>query len=123
MNNILIIEDEDFLIRALKDNLLAEGCFVDVAKNGEEAIERMKGKEPDLILLDILMPKSDGFHVLKEIKSHTKWKSVPVIILSNLGEEMVIKQALRAGANDYFIKSQHPIHEVIKKVKEYLYGK
>lgn len=117
---VLITEDEDFLVRTLQDNLTAEGIAVDIAKDGEEAIKKIAKNKPDLILLDLLMPGKDGFYVLEELKKNTEWKSIPVIVLSNLGEDTEIKRAMEMGANDYFVKSQHPIEEVIKKVKEYL---
>jgi DNA-binding response OmpR family regulator len=123
MNHVLIVEDEDFLIRTLQDNLNVEGCAVDVARDGEEAIARVSKKKPDIILLDILMPKKDGFFVLEELKKNPEWKLIPVIVLSNLGEDTEIKKALEMGANDYFVKSQHPIEEVIEKVKDYLGGR
>jgi DNA-binding response OmpR family regulator len=123
MNNILIAEDEDFLIQALQDNLAAEGYTVEVARNGEEAIEKVEKKKPDLIMLDILMPKKDGFYVIEELKKNPKWKLIPIIVLSNLGEDTSIKKAIEMGADDYFVKSQHPIEEVIEKVKDYLAGR
>lgn len=123
MNNVLIVEDEDFLVRALEDNLVAEGCKVDIAKNGEEAVEKIGKNKPGLVLLDILMPKRDGFYVLEEIKKNPEWKLIPVIVLSNLGEDTSIKRALEMGADDYFVKSQHPIEEVIERVKDYLEGR
>jgi len=123
MNHILVVEDEGFLIQALKDNLIAEKYTVDVAKNGEEALSKIGKKKPDLILLDILMPKKDGFCVLGVIKKDPKWKLIPVIVLSNIGEDTTIKQALEMGADDYFVKSQHPIQEIIEKVKDYLEGR
>lgn len=123
MNNILIVEDEDFLIQALKDNLTAEGCTVDAAKDGEDAIEKIGKKKPDIILLDLLMPKKDGFYALGELKKNPKWKLIPVIVLSNLGEDTAIKKAMEMGADDYFVKSQHPIEEVVEKVKDYLTGR
>lgn len=123
MNHILIVEDEEFLITALKDNLEAEGWAVDTAQNGEEAMERIKKERPNLILLDLLMPKRDGFYVLEEVKKNPEWKLIPIIVLSNLGGDAEIKRALKIGADDYFVKSQHPIEEVIEKVKEYLEGK
>jgi DNA-binding response OmpR family regulator len=122
MSNILIVEDEEFLIRTLEDNLIAEGYKVDVVKNGESAIKKIGKKKPALILLDLLMPKKDGFYVLEEIKKHPEWKIVPVIVLSNLGDDTAIKRALQLGADDYFVKSQHPIQEVVEKAKEYLEG-
>ena len=123
MNKILIVEDEEFLVRALKDNLEAEGCTVDAVMNGEEAVERLRAHRPDLILLDLLMPKRDGFYVLEQVKKSPELKLIPVIVLSNLGGDAEIKRALEMGADDYFVKSQHPIEEVIEKAKEYLEGK
>lgn len=123
MKHILIVEDEDFLVRALEDNLAVGGNKVETAKDGEEAIEKIRKNKPDLILLDLLMPKKDGFYMLEELKKNPKWKLIPVIVLSNLGEDTAIKRAMEMGADDYLVKSQHPIQEVIKKVKDYLKGK
>ncbi|MDD5569504.1 MAG: response regulator [Candidatus Pacebacteria bacterium] len=123
MSHILIVEDEDFLIRTLEDNLAAEGYTIDIAKDGEEAIKKIKKKKPDLVLLDILIPKKDGFYVLEEIKKNLEWRLIPVIVLSNLGEDTTIKRAMVMGADDYFVKSQHPIEEVIEKAKDYLGGR
>lgn len=123
MKNVLIVEDEEFLSLALKDNLTVESCTVDIAVNGDEALDRMRKKKPDLILLDLLMPKRDGFYVLEEVKKNPEWKLIPVLVLSNLGGDAEIKRALEMGADDYFVKSQHPIEEVIERVKEYLEGK
>ena len=122
MNHVLIAEDEEFLVRAIKDNLESEDCTADVARDGEEAIEHIKKSRPDVILLDLLMPKYDGFHVLEQLKKNPDWSLIPVIVLSNLGGDTEIKRALDMGANDYFVKSQHPIEEVVEKVKEYLGG-
>lgn len=123
MNHILIVEDEDFLVRALKDNLESEGYSVEVAMDGEAVFDQLKKKKPSLILLDLLLPKKNGFDVLKEIRQSPEYQLIPVVILSNLGEDSEIKHALELGANDYFVKSQHPIQEVIEKVREYLQGK
>lgn len=123
MNHVLIVEDEDFLVRALKDNLVSEGHSVAVAMDGEVAFDELKKKKPNLILLDLLLPKKNGFDVLKEIRQSPEWQLIPVVILSNLGEDSEIKRALELGANDYFVKSQHPIQEVVEKVREYLEGK
>lgn len=123
MNHVLVVEDEEFLVRALKDNLVAEGCSVSVATDGEEVVERLKEKKPSLILLDLLLPKKNGFDVLRDLKSNPEYQYIPVVVLSNLGEDVEIKRALELGASDYFVKSQHPIQEVIEKVQEYLHGK
>lgn len=120
---ILVVEDEKFLAQALKDNLEAEGCIVDVATNGDEALQLFQKNTPRLVLLDLLMPKCDGFFVLKEVKKNPKWKTIPIIVLSNLGGDDEVKRALDLGANDFFVKSQHPIEQVISRVKEYLNGR
>ncbi|MEI8337593.1 MAG: response regulator [bacterium] len=122
MSKILIVEDEGFLVQALKDNLEAEGYKIDVAMNGEEAMEKANSHKPDLILLDLLMPKKDGFYVIEEVKKNTELKHIPIIVLSNIGGDTEIKKAIEMGADDYFVKSQHPIEEVIEKVKSALEG-
>ncbi len=119
---VLVVEDEQFLTRVLKDNLEAEGFMVDLAANGDEAIDHLHKNRPDLILLDILMPKRDGFFVLGEVRKNPEWKGLPVIVLSNLGGDTEIKKALEMGADNYFVKSQHPIEEVVQEVRNYLVG-
>lgn len=123
MSNILIVEDEDFLVRALKDNLESEGYDVSVARDGEEVFPVITKKKPDLILLDLLLPKKTGFDVLRELRANPEFKLTPVIILSNLGEDSEIKKAFELGANDYYVKAQHPLQEIIDKITEYLLGK
>lgn len=120
MSHILIVEDEEFLVRAVKDNLVSEGYTVSVAMDGEAVFDEIKKKKPALILLDLLLPKKNGFDVLRDIKANPEWQLIPVIILSNLGEDSEIKRGLELGASDYFVKSQHPIQEVMDKVKEYV---
>lgn len=122
MSRILVVEDEEFLVKALVDSFEAEGYTVDAALNGEDAIKQLEKQKPDVILLDLLLPKKGGFDVLKEIKANAEWNLIPVIVLSNLGGDEQIKRALEMGADDYFVKSQHPIEEVIEKVKEYTEG-
>lgn len=123
MDHVLVIEDEEFIVRALQDNLASEGYSVSVAMDGEAAFDEIKKKKPDMVLLDLLLPKKNGFDVLKELKANPDWRLIPVVVLSNLGEDTDIKRALDLGAADYFVKSQHPIQEVIEKVREYLQGK
>lgn len=120
MKHILIVEDEDFLSLALQDNLEADGFTVALARNGAEALERMKRHPPDLVLLDLLMPKRDGHYVLGEVKKNPKWATIPIIVLSNFGGDAEIKKALEMGADEYFVKSQHMIAEVVEKIKAYL---
>ncbi len=120
--HVLVVEDEDFLVRVLTDNLESEGYKVEVALDGEEAMKKLKESRPSIILLDLLLPKKDGFQVLEEVKANPDLNLIPVIVLSNLGGDDDIKRALSLGADDYFVKSQHPIAEVMEKVKKYLTG-
>ncbi|MFA6608680.1 MAG: response regulator [Candidatus Paceibacterota bacterium] len=122
MKHILIVEDEDFLAQVLTDNLSLEGYKVDLAVDGEEAIKKIEESQPSLILLDLLLPKKDGFQVLEELKLNPNFKLIPVIVLSNLGADTDIKRALSLGAEDYFVKSQHPIAEVVERVRKYVSG-
>ncbi|MEK7121932.1 MAG: response regulator, partial [Patescibacteria group bacterium] len=73
----------------------------------------------DLVLLDLLMPKKDGFEVLKEVMNNPELKNLPIIVLSNLGGDEDIKKALALGAKDYFVKTQHPMSEIVEKAKKY----
>lgn len=118
--NLLIVEDEKALAEVLRDEFQSHDFTVEVAMDGEAALEVLKTSMPDLILLDLLLPKKDGFEVLETIKSDRKLKHIPVIILSNLGQDEEIKRGLALGAKDYFVKTQHPLKEVVEKVKHYL---
>ena len=120
MNHILIVEDEEFLVRTLQDNLNSEGFKTDAAMDGEEAVSKLEKIKPDLILLDLLLPKKDGFYVLSHVKKNPDLKNIPVIVLYNLGGDAEIKRALEMGADDYLVKSQHPIQEVVEKVTSFL---
>ena len=119
---ILIVEDENFLVQALKDNFEAVGYAVDVALDGEDAIKKVQTNHPDLVLLDLLLPKKDGFFVLETLKKNPDLKSIPVVVLSNFGADDSIKKAIAAGADDYLVKSQHSIDEVIGCAKKHLSG-
>ncbi len=117
---ILIVEDEEYLARALQDNLVPRGCLIDIADNGEKALEYLSHNIPDLVVLDLVMPRRDGFYVLQHIKDNEVWKHIPVFILSNLGETDDIKRAMDLGADDYFIKSHNTILEVITRIMQLL---
>jgi len=113
---ILIAEDEKPLSRALEIKLAKEGYDVMVASNGEEAIRHLSGKEFDLIILDLVMPKRDGFAVLEYLNKEGMKSSI--IVLSNLAQEEDFKKAKDLGAMTYFIKSNTPIIELIRYIKE-----
>ncbi|MFA5854194.1 MAG: response regulator [Patescibacteria group bacterium] len=117
---ILIAEDEKTLREVLRDEFEHHHFLVETAQDGEEALMKAKAAQMDLILLDLMLPKKSGFEVLEALQADQVTKVVPVIILSNLGQDEDIKRALKLGATDYFVKAQHPIKEVVEKVKEIL---
>lgn len=122
--NILIVEDERLLSKVLKEEFEEAGFKVIQSFNGLDALKdlKAKSKDIDLVLLDLLMPVVDGFQVLEEMQKDQVYNlsSIPVIVLSNLGQDEEIKRAFKSGASDYFVKSQHPISEVVEKVKKFL---
>ena len=83
-------------------------------------MDMVKKTKPDLVLLDLLLPKKLGIEVLKEMKLDAEVKDVKVLVLSNLDDDQDIKTALALGAVDYFVKTQHPLKEIVEKVKEHL---
>ncbi|MDD5547694.1 MAG: response regulator [Candidatus Pacebacteria bacterium] len=119
---VLIVEDEEILLRVLEEEFKDEGFDVETARNGEQAIKALKsGSKFDVALLDLILPIRDGFEVLDEMKNdHSNKYITPIIVLSNLGNDEDIKKAFSLGAVDYFVKSQHPIAEVVEKVREFL---
>lgn len=115
---ILIIEDEKPMAKALELKLNKSGLETRVVFNGEDALQLLAKEKFDMILLDLVMPKMDGFAVLKELKSREI--KTPVIVTSNLGQEEDAKKAKELGAIDYFIKSNTPIAQLVEYIKKYL---
>lgn len=114
---ILVVEDEVVLSKVLKEKFERSDFEVQVAADGEVAVIMARSFKPDVIALDLVLPKKNGFTVLKELKEDAEMKGIPVIVVSNLGEDSDIKRAIALGATDYFVKSQHPINEIVEKVK------
>ena len=117
---ILIVEDDGFLIQMYAAKLEMEGFKVVAAVDGEKALRMVKKEEPDLILLDLLLPKKDGFQVLAELKKDQAVKDIPVVVLSNLGQKEDINRCLALGAKDYLIKAHFVPGEVVAKIKKFL---
>lgn len=117
MKTILIIEDDDFVVKAYKVKFEKEGFNVAVALDGNEALAYLKKEPADLIILDLMLPEINGFDVLATIRKNEKWKKVPVIVMSNLGQEQDIKRCQALGISDYIVKSDIKISEVVEKVK------
>ena len=117
---ILLAEDDKFLSIALGDKLEREGFVVIKAPNGLEALDLIRSEKPDLILLDLIMPQRTGFQVLEELKKDAELAKIPVVILSNLGQESDRQKAKELGAVDYLVKSDVQMGEVVEKLKTYL---
>jgi len=113
---ILLVEDEDVVINILEKKLIEEGYEVSVARNGVEGLEKMKKVNPDLILLDIVMPKMNGFEVMEEMQSDPELKKIPIIIISNSGQPVELDRAIKLGAKDWLIKTNFDPREVISKI-------
>jgi DNA-binding response OmpR family regulator len=114
---LLLAEDERAIAKALQLKLSISGFEIEVVNNGEDALSALKDRKFDLLLLDIMMPKMDGFTVMEEMK---KLKNkTPVIILSNLSQEDDAKRAKELGAVDFFIKSNTPLTEIISKINNF----
>jgi len=117
---ILLVEDDEFLAELYGTKLSLEGYEVVLASDGEKGLKLIKEKKPQLILLDIILPKIDGFEILKTIKADKALKNIPVILLTNLSQKDEVKKGLDLGAQDYLIKAHFMPSEVVKKIKEVL---
>ena len=117
---VLLIEDEEMLSEMYKMKFVAEGFEFIKAKDGESGLELAKKEKPDIILLDIIMPKMDGFAVLKELKSDATTKRAKVILLTNLGQDEDVKKGKSMGADDYLVKANFTPMQVVDKVRQVL---
>jgi DNA-binding response OmpR family regulator len=119
--NVLLVEDDVFLSGIYQKKFEMEGFKVVTADNGEKALVEAKKKKPNIILLDILLPKLDGFAVLEKLKADAETKEIPVILLTNLGQKDDVEKGLEAGAADYLIKAHFKPSEVVDKVRKVLH--
>ncbi|MBU2037269.1 response regulator [Patescibacteria group bacterium] len=121
MEKILIVEDDKFLKDLLIKQLEDSGYAVIHVMDGEEGLKKVKEEKPDLILLDLVLPGIGGFEFLEEVKKDSSEnKNIPVLILSNLGQEDDIKKGISLGAEDFLIKAHYVIPEIVAKIKETL---
>ncbi len=120
MIKILVAEDDKLISGSLCDALKAAGYDPTPAYDGEEAVAKAKEITPDLVLLDIMMPKLDGISVLWEIKANPATASMPVVVLTNIGDVETISKIVEAGAVDYLLKSDQSVDDIIQKVKDVL---
>lgn len=120
MSKILLVEDDEMLHGMYTQKFKIHGYDVVSAYDGAEGVKLAASEAPDLILLDVIMPKMDGFVALKKIRNADESKDIPVILLTNLGQEEDVRKGKELGANDYFIKANHTPQEVVDKVKNFL---
>jgi DNA-binding response OmpR family regulator len=120
---VLLVEDDRFLRKAAEAMLRKNGFTVRTAADGEEGLRSAQAEPPDVILLDLIMPKLQGFEVLERLKADDATASVPVVVLSNLGQEADVSRALTAGAAAYFIKSNTSLANLVEQVRVVLSGK
>jgi DNA-binding response OmpR family regulator len=114
---ILIADDDPFLGSTYKVNFQKTGHDVEVVGDGNQVMASLEEQIPDVVILDLIMPRKDEFTVLEEIRKSEKFKSIPVIVSSNLGQKEDIERGMELGANDYVIKSNMTMEELIKKVE------
>ncbi len=115
---VLVIEDDQFLRDLMRTKLAREGFDVSTAIDGPEGLERIANDRPHVVLLDIILPGIDGFEILKRMKSSESLKTIPVVLLSNLGQEADVEKGKALGASDYLIKSNFTIDEIIEKIQQ-----
>jgi DNA-binding response OmpR family regulator len=120
MKKILVAEDDNFLANAYRVKLTKSSYEVKIVVDGEETLQVLKNYIPDLIILDLIMPKKDGFAVLEEIKKNESLKKIPCIVASNLGQKEDIDRAKGLGADDYIIKTDLTMGGLLDKIKSFI---
>lgn len=118
MAKILIVEDDQFLMKMYKKKFEVAGYTLEVAGDGEEGIEKMKSFKPDLVFMDIMMPKLNGLDALDKIKADESIKNIPIVMLTNLSSTADAETALKKGALKYFVKSDLVPSDIVQKAKE-----
>ena len=117
---ILIVEDDPTLRETLKEFMIKEDFQVFAAADGEEGVISAKTENPDLILLDIILPKKNGYEVIKELRADEVTKRTPIVLLTNLGSLSDIEKALSLGATTYLVKNDYKLKEITDKIRELL---
>jgi DNA-binding response OmpR family regulator len=120
---ILLVEDDSFISGMYQTKLVGLGYEVEIKEDGESAWERLQQDPlPDLVLLDIVLPKKDGFEILEGLRADRRTKNLPIILLTNLGQKPDVERGVKLGADDYVIKAHYTPSEVVDKIKQTLAG-
>jgi two-component system, OmpR family, alkaline phosphatase synthesis response regulator PhoP len=113
---ILLVEDEDFIRELYVRQFQLSGYTIDALANGNDVLTKIQSQHYDMVLLDIMLPGVNGLDLLKQIKSNPDTKSIPVLMVSNLGEDYIIRQGFELGADGYLIKASLTPHQIITEV-------
>ena len=117
MKKVLIVEDEELIGNLLEKKLRQEGYYASVAIDGEAALKQIREEKPDIVLLDIVLPRLNGFEVLSELKEDEVLQKIPIIIISNSGQPAEIEKAKELGVRDWLVKTEFDPQEVLEKVQ------
>ncbi len=119
---VLVVDDEDSVREIYRHEFLNSGYTVVVAADGEEGLLKAGEEQPDIMLLDIMLPKMSGIEVLRALKENELTKKIPVLLLTNLGEETIIKEGFELGADGYLLKVSYTPSQVVEEVKKFFEG-
>lgn len=120
MPKILLVEDDELLVRLYSKKLIKEGFEVNVATDGSEGMVKAQNDQPDMILLDLMMPKSNGFEMLQALQGSPQLKHIVVVVLTNVSSEADEQRSRMLGATDYLVKADNPPDKVIERIRELL---
>ncbi len=120
MKKILIIEDDTAMSGALSERLKAEGFEVSLALDGEAGLKLLETLRPDLVLLDLVLPRKTGFEILSELKKRKESANIPILVLTNLESPFDIERALKFGVKGYLVKANYSLSEIVKKIEQVL---
>lgn len=115
---VLVIDDDKFIRTLLASELSQENIVVELANDGDEGIKKAKEMAPDVVVLDLILPKKDGFEVLAELKEIHKGSRPAIVIFTTLAQEHDKKEAFALGARSYFLKGEHTVHHIVEEVKK-----
>lgn len=119
--SIVLVEDDSFISGMYQTKLSSQGFQVELFEDGEQAAARLaQDPLPDLVLLDVVLPKKDGFEILEELRGNARTQKLPVILLTNLGQKPDVERGVKLGADDYIIKAHYTPSEVVEKIKQVL---